>query len=62
MTNNIESLRDTVGQWLVLPDEQRKTFASIFQVKTIEKNEFLLSPGDKSYDLMFVYEAADRIA
>lgn len=56
-----ESLRKTLNQWVELPDEQWNEFASIFQVKTAEKGDFILLPGDLEYELMFVYEGLLRI-
>lgn len=54
-------LRDALGQWAELPDEQWNELASVFQIKTADSKEYVLLPGDTDYELMYVYEGLLRI-
>lgn len=56
-----QSLRTALNQWSELPDEQWKDLASIFRVKTAAENDFILMPGDRNYELIFVNKGLLRI-
>ncbi len=49
-----KQMRATLNNWVNLTDSQWEQFASIFQVRTVEKQEYILFPGAKVHELYFV--------
>ncbi len=49
-----KQMRATLNSWVNLTDSQWEQFASIFQVRTVEKQEYILFPGAKVHELYFV--------
>lgn len=60
-TDIYDRLRSTVARWTDLPDPQWEQFASIFREKEVTAGDYLLHPGDRDYDLIFVGKGLLRI-
>lgn len=59
-TDQLSQLRKTISQWVNLSHSQWGVFSALFQSRTVERNAFLLLPGDKVYELLFVTQGLLR--
>lgn len=55
-----EHMREVLQGWIKLPDPQWLQLQSLFQLKTIRKNEHIIYPGTKNYPILFVYRGLLR--
>ncbi len=53
-TNLFDHMKFAMKDWVALTERQWRTFAAMFEVKTLEAPEHLHYPGDKEHKLIFV--------
>lgn len=56
-----QQLRKALSRWSDLPDSRWDELFAIFRVRVVEKGDYLLHPGDRDHELLFVYKGLLRI-